>query len=129
MTGTGQATVTGATRLYAIIGDPIEQVRSPEVLNPRFAAAGLNAVLVPVHVRPERFDQTVRDLMAPGDGIPMALDGLTADVLAIDVIHKPETTPFLDAAHALGCRTFNGYLMLHGQAEELAGFLISAAPR
>ena len=33
MTGTGQATVTGATRLYAIIGDPIEQVRSPEVLN------------------------------------------------------------------------------------------------
>ena len=69
MTGTGQATVTGATRLYAIIGDPIEQVRSPEVLIPHFAAAGLNAVLVPVHVRPERFDETVRGLMSPGDGI------------------------------------------------------------
>ena len=43
-------TITGATRLYAIVGDPIAQVRSPEVFTERFAAAALDAVLVPAHV-------------------------------------------------------------------------------
>ena len=42
--------VDGATRLYGIIGDPVVQVRSPEVYSARFAAIGLNAVLVPLHV-------------------------------------------------------------------------------
>lgn len=267
-----QAHIDGATRLYAIIGDPIAQVRSPEVFNPRFAAAGMNAVMMPVHVRPELFDETVQGLMgignldgivitvpykarivpfignvlpmatkvgaanamrregdgswsgdmfdgrglirglrdagippegrrvmqvgaggvgsaiavaladagvasitifdvepgkaealasrvaatfpasdvragpvritghdtlinatpigmAPGEGVPMPLDGLTPDVLAIDVIHKPEVTPFIEAAGRIGCRTFNGYLMLNGQAEELAAFLIGGAKR
>jgi shikimate dehydrogenase len=271
-TETRQALIDGATRLYAIIGDPIEQVRSPQVLNPRFAAAGLHAVLVPVHVRPALFDETVKGLMAignldgiiatvpykarimpfignplpmaakvgaanalrrepdgswsadmfdgrglvrgllnagiapenrrvmlvgaggagsaiavaladagvaamtifdvapgkaealadrvaaafpacsvragpvripghdtlinatpvgmaPGDRIPMPLDGLSPDVLVIDVIHKPETTPFLDHARALGCQAFDGHLMLNGQAEELAAFFIGGARR
>ena len=30
------STITGATRLYAIIGDPIAQVRSPEVFTRAF---------------------------------------------------------------------------------------------
>jgi shikimate dehydrogenase len=266
-----QVPINGATRLYAIIGDPIAQVKSPQVLNPRFAAAGLNAVLFPVHVKPELFDETVRGLMAianlggiiatvpykariipfignvlpmaakvgaanalrrgpdgswsgdmfdgrglvrglrdasiplegrrvmlvgaggagsavavaladagvaamtifdvelgkaqaladrvamafpacsvragpvgipghdllinatpigmaAGDDLPMALDGLTPKVLVIDVIHKPGTTPFVDQARALGCRAFDGHLMLNGQAEELAAFFIDGAP-
>jgi len=267
-----QVPINGSTRLYAIIGDPITQVRSPQVLNPRFAAAGLNAVLVPVHVRPELFEETVIGLMAignldgiiatvpykarimpfignvlpmaaqvgaanalrrdpdgswsgdmfdgrglvrglrdasiplegrrvmlvgaggagsavavaladarvavitifdveaskaqaladrvaavfpscsvragpvlipghdmlinatpigmaPGDGLPMALDGLTPNILVIDVIHKPGATPFVDQARALGCQAFDGHLMLNGQAEELAAFFIGGARR
>lgn len=260
-----QVTIDGETRLLAIIGDPIAQVKSPKVLNPRFAAAGMDTVLLPVHVKPDLFDATVKGLMAignldgiiitvpyktrilplidhvapmatqvgaanamrrqpdgrwygdmfdgrglvrglrnaaispegrrimligaggagsavavaladagvsaltifdvdgakadalarrvaaafpacavragpvdipahdtlinatpigmaPGDGPPAPLDGLTSTVLVIDVIIKPETTPFLDFARATGCRTFNGRLMLDGQAEELANF-------
>jgi shikimate dehydrogenase len=260
-----QALIDGATRLLAIIGDPIGQVKSPQTLNPRFAAAGINAVLIPVHVKPDRFNETVKGLMAignldgiivtvpyksrilplldqvlpmaakvgaanalrreadqswsgdmfdgrgmvrglrnaeiplpgrqilligaggagsavavalaeagaktmtifdvdsgkaktlaervataypgcavhagpvrlsghdtlinatpigmtPGDGLPAPLDGLTSDMLVIDVIVKPDTTPLLDHARALGCRTFNGRLMLDGQAEELLRF-------
>jgi shikimate dehydrogenase len=60
--------------------------------------------------------------MAPGDGLPVPLDGLMAATLVIDVIIKPETTPLLDLARAIGCRTFNGRVMLEGQAEELARF-------
>ncbi|RYX98004.1 MAG: shikimate dehydrogenase [Comamonadaceae bacterium] len=63
--------VNGATRLYAIIGDPVVQVRSPEVYTPRFAAAGMNAVLVPVQVSPDDFDKVIPALMAIGN-----LDGL-----------------------------------------------------
>lgn len=260
-----QALIDGDTRLFAIIGDPIGQVKSPQALNPRFAAAGMNAVLIPVNVKPDRFDETVRGLMAvgnldgiivtvpykarilplldhvmpmaakvgaanalrreadrswsgdmfdgrglvqslrqaaipldgrkvlligaggagsavavamadagaaamtivdvdnkkaqaladrvaaacpgcavragpvqlaghdivinatpigmrPGDGLPAPVDGLTSDMLVIDVIIKPETTTLLDHARALGCRTFNGRLMLDGQAEELVRF-------
>jgi shikimate dehydrogenase len=260
-----QALIDGSTRLFAIIGDPIEQVKSPQTLNPRFAAEGMNAVLIPVNVKPDSFDETVKGLMAvgnldgiiitvpyksrilplldhvlpmaakvgaanamrreadltwsgdmfdgrglvrglreaaiqlegrrimligaggagsavavavadagartvtifdvdagkakaladrvaaafpdcavragpvqisghdtlinatpigmaPGDGLPATVDGLTSDVLVIDVIIKPDTTPLLDHARALGCRTFNGRVMLDGQAEELVRF-------
>ncbi len=42
--------INGATRLYAIIGDPIDHVRVPTRFNERFAAAGRNAVCVPVQL-------------------------------------------------------------------------------
>jgi shikimate dehydrogenase len=67
--------ITGATRLYAIVGDPIAQVRSPEVFTERFAAAGFDAVLVPVHVLPEQFEATISALMRLAN-----LDGLLVTV-------------------------------------------------
>ena len=67
--------VNGATRLYGIIGDPIQQVRSPEVMTARFRKAGRNAVLVPMHVSPKRFDATLRGLKAL-----VNLDGLIVTV-------------------------------------------------
>ncbi|MFI7071135.1 shikimate dehydrogenase family protein [Micromonospora sediminicola] len=42
--------IGGATRLYALLGDPIAQVRAPGLLNPVLARRGTDAVLVPVHV-------------------------------------------------------------------------------
>ncbi|MBV9114786.1 MAG: shikimate dehydrogenase [Hyphomicrobiales bacterium] len=70
-----QPAIDGATRLLGIVGDPIEQVKSPLVFNPRFKAAGKNAVLVPLHVRTEVFEPTLRGLMALGN-----LDGLIVTV-------------------------------------------------
>ena len=74
-TATPPARITGATRLYAIIGDPIAQVRSPETFNAGFERHQRNAVLVPVHVPSTRFDPIVRALMALGN-----LDGLVVTV-------------------------------------------------
>jgi shikimate dehydrogenase len=42
--------ITGSTRLYAIIGDPIEHVRTPMAFNDIFAARGIDAVCLPVHI-------------------------------------------------------------------------------
>lgn len=42
--------ITGRTRLYGIVADPIAHVKAPQMLNPRFAAAAHDGVLVPFHV-------------------------------------------------------------------------------
>ncbi|WP_024520377.1 hypothetical protein [Bradyrhizobium sp. Tv2a-2] len=43
-------TLSGATRLYVIIGDPIAQARAPGGVTAAFAARGQDAILVPVQV-------------------------------------------------------------------------------
>ena len=99
---TQQALIDGATRLFAIIGDPIEQVKSPQTLNPRFvAAAGSNTVLIPVHVRPERFNETVKGLMAVGnlDGIIMTVPFKSRIMPLIDDVLPMATT--VGAANAM----------------------------
>jgi shikimate dehydrogenase len=63
--------ITGATRLYVIIGDPIAQARSPEVFTARFTAAGVDGVLVPAHVPVAGFDAIVPALLRLAN-----LDGL-----------------------------------------------------
>ncbi len=44
--------ISGATRLYVILGDPIAKVRSPEAFNAAFGRHGIDAVLVPVECAP-----------------------------------------------------------------------------
>ena len=63
--------ISGRTRLYGIVGDPIVQVRSPEMFTGVFRHRGIDAILMPLHVLPDAFDATLRGLMALGN-----LDGL-----------------------------------------------------
>lgn len=72
---THSAAITGATRLYAIIGDPVAQVRSPEVFTQRFAERGVDAVMIPVHVPADRVDAIAPALLALGN-----LDGVLVTV-------------------------------------------------
>jgi shikimate dehydrogenase len=66
-----QPTIRGTTRLIGIVGDPIEQVKSPQTWNPRLAEDGHDAVLVPIHVRAAEFDETIEAIMRIAN-----LDGL-----------------------------------------------------
>ena len=43
--------ITGTTRVFLIIGDPVAQVRAPEVYNHLFRRHGVDAVVVPAKVR------------------------------------------------------------------------------
>jgi len=72
---TSNVHIDGATRLYAIVGDPIAQVRSPQTITAAFVARALNAILIPAHVPSERFDDVMPGLLALGN-----LDGLIATV-------------------------------------------------
>lgn len=44
--------LSGDTRLFAVVGDPVGQVRSPLALTRRLAARGENAIVAPLHVTP-----------------------------------------------------------------------------
>lgn len=63
--------VTGATRLIGFLGDPVIHARSPQNFNPRLAAAGHDAVLVPIHLRQVDFDAAIGGIMTIAN-----LDGL-----------------------------------------------------
>ncbi|GAB5378255.1 MAG: shikimate dehydrogenase [Acuticoccus sp.] len=56
--------ISGSSRVYAILGDPIAQVGSPRVFNTLFRERGIDAVLVPLHVAPARLEEAVRGLVA-----------------------------------------------------------------
>ncbi len=57
-------TISGGTKVYGIIGDPVAHSLSP-VFQSRFIdEAGLDAVYVPFHVRPEGLDKAVEGLLA-----------------------------------------------------------------
>ncbi|MDI9349047.1 MAG: shikimate dehydrogenase [Candidatus Symbiobacter sp.] len=45
--------ITGKSRVFGIIADPIGHVRGPSMFNPYFAEHGRDAVLVPFHVSPQ----------------------------------------------------------------------------
>ncbi len=47
--------ISGATKIFFMLAHPIAHVRTPEVINPVFAARGLDAVMTPVHYAPEDF--------------------------------------------------------------------------
>ena len=79
--------ITGTTRLYAIIGDPIAHVRTPISFNERFAAMGIDAVCVPILIPPAQFDVALAGMKAMPN-----LDGFI-----ITAPHKSGVMRFCDA--------------------------------
>ncbi|MFD0860434.1 shikimate dehydrogenase family protein [Roseovarius aquimarinus] len=54
--------ITGNTKLYGILADPIHHVKTPQVMNRLFAEEGHDGVLVPLHVRAEGLQDAVQGL-------------------------------------------------------------------
>ncbi|MGB3866132.1 MAG: hypothetical protein WBA29_10960 [Xanthobacteraceae bacterium] len=72
---TSVAYVSGRTRLFGIVGHPIEQVRSPEFVTAELTRRGHDAVLVPIHLPDDRFEELMPAIMAVGN-----LDGLVITI-------------------------------------------------
>jgi shikimate dehydrogenase len=78
--------VSGDTRVFAIIGDPIAQAKSPPLFNRLFAEAGANAILVPLQVPATHLHVAVAGLKAVAN-----LDGIV-----VTVPHKVSITEAVD---------------------------------
>jgi shikimate dehydrogenase len=79
--------VDGATQLLGIVGDPIRQVRAPEVWSALFRANGVNAVCVPIHV-------AAKDLQAFLTGL-RTIQNMAG--LIVTIPHKPAAASHVDA--------------------------------
>lgn len=53
MTALSDRRITGNTRIFGIVADPIHHVKTPQVMNANFERLGVDAVLIPMHVGPE----------------------------------------------------------------------------
>jgi shikimate dehydrogenase len=68
----------GETRIHVILGDPVAQTKSPSGLTGEFAARGVNAICIPVHVAPAHFDEFVAVLK----------HGQNVDGMVVTIPHK-----------------------------------------
>jgi shikimate 5-dehydrogenase len=134
--------ITGSTRVFMIVGDPVAQVRAPEVYNPLFRRHGVDAVLVPMKVAPAQLAGFVRHAFAaqnlggmwvtiphksamqglkPDDPLPFDPAGVDAGAAVVDIIMK--NTPLQQACAARGVSVHGGYEMLVQQIPEYLKFL------
>jgi len=78
--------IDGATRVYALVGHPVQASRSPELHNGWFRQHGINAVYVALDVPG-----------ASGPGIVVAIRTLSIAGANVTVPHKAAVMPALDA--------------------------------
>ena len=78
--------ISGTTRVFMVIGDPIAQVQAPLVFNDLLRRHGVDAVLVPAHVRPGQVAAFARHVLAAEN-----IDGLW-----VTIPHKPALAMLVD---------------------------------
>lgn len=99
----------GNSRVYAVFGDPIHQVQTPRLINPIFAAAGVNIYAVPFQISAEHF-ATAWDLFS---AIPNLCGISTTIPHKVAAAKKCSTlTPTAKAVGAVNCvqRTEDGQM-------------------
>lgn len=92
MTLAATSPIRGATDVYLVLGDPVEQVRAPESFNLIFARLGIDAVLVPVHISTEDLESFVR----------AAFKAPNIKGMWVTIPHKTNMTAVLDECTDLG---------------------------
>ncbi len=109
--------IRGTTRVAAVIGWPVEHSRSPQMFAGAAAAAGLDAVMIPIGVPPESLAQIVG-----------ALRAMRALGASVTVPHKLAVAALCDelspAAHEIGavnCLRFDGDRLI-GHNTDCHGF-------
>jgi shikimate dehydrogenase len=84
--------ITGSTRVFLILGDPVAQVRAPEAFNHLFRRHGVDAVLVPAQVAAADLAGFVRH----------AFKARNIDGLWLAIPHKAPMVALLDACDRAG---------------------------
>lgn len=77
--------ISGRTRVFMVLGDPVAQVQAPAIFNRVFRRFDVDAVLVPAQVRAERLSAFAHEVLAAGN-----IDGLW-----LTIPHKTTLVPEL----------------------------------
>ena len=54
--------ISGNTKVFGILADPIHHVKTPQAINRLFESSGFDGVMVPLHVRPDALAATLQAL-------------------------------------------------------------------
>ena len=79
--------ISGTTRVFPVIGWPVDQVKAPAIYNAYFAKHNIDAVCVPMRVAPEHFAGFVKSMMSAPNvgGICVAIPHKAATINVGDV--------------------------------------------
>ncbi|TAG74357.1 MAG: shikimate dehydrogenase [Burkholderiales bacterium] len=79
--------ISGKTRIFPVIGWPVEQVKAPAIYNAYFSQKGIDAVCVPMRVPPTEYASFVRSMMSASNvgGICVSIPHKPASVSVADV--------------------------------------------
>ena len=82
--------ITGSTRIYGIIGDPVEHSLSPVFWQAAFANLHLNAVYVPFRVKNDEIDRAIAGLQALGvQGVNVTSPHKESAARHCSILHSP----------------------------------------
>ena len=54
--------VNAKTKLFAVLADPIDHVRAPDIYNERWICNNKNQLMIPIHVKEENLQPTIEGL-------------------------------------------------------------------
>ena len=79
--------ISGTTRVFPVIGWPVEQVKAPAIYNAYFAKHNIDAVCVPMRVAPEHYADFVKSMMSAPNvgGICVAIPHKAATIEVGDI--------------------------------------------
>lgn len=85
--------ITGHTKVFYCVADPIDQVRAPEVFNEVFARHEVDAVMVPMQVHPSQLSATLRTIFNSPTvgGVSLSIPHKAAAVDIVDCSSKSAT--------------------------------------
>jgi shikimate dehydrogenase len=71
--------ISGTTKVFPVIGWPVEQVKAPAIYNAYFAKYGIDAVCVPMRVSPDEYGVFVKSMMTASN----------VGGICVSIPHKP----------------------------------------
>lgn len=115
--------INGKTKIYGIIGHPIEHTLSPGMQNAAFETAGINAVYIPFETRSEDLQSALKAIKRLGvSGFNITIPHKTACMRFLDKID--DTAKLIGAVNTVRVETHN-HASLHGYNTDGPGFLLS----
>ena len=112
--------IEGGARVFGVIAHPARHVRAPMVFNPRFAAAGLAHIMVPIDAAPAQLETVLNGLRAQAN-----FGGL-----AVTIPHKMTIAALCDTlgtaallTGAVNAVRFDADGSMHGENFDGAGFV------
>lgn len=129
--------ISGSTRLYAVIGDPVRHSLSPRIMNAAFRACGIDAVYVALPVKAAEARQAmqmIRSFEFGGCNVTMPLkqeivpwlDHLAPEAAAIGAVNCVMNQKGALVGHNTDCTGFRLSLSSHFSQPPQSAFLLGA---